>query len=60
MNEKLEAAMPWLFVGTLLLVGTLPAQAQTSGNTPQDKTVGAAKPKSATKACVLVAALYCF
>jgi FKBP-type peptidyl-prolyl cis-trans isomerase len=39
-----------LAVGTLLLAGALPAQAQTSGNTPQDKTVGAAKPKSATKA----------
>jgi FKBP-type peptidyl-prolyl cis-trans isomerase len=39
-----------LAVGTLLLAGTLPAQAQTSGNTTQDQTVPAAKAKSAAKA----------
>jgi len=39
-----------LAVGTILMLGTLPAQAQTSGNTTPDRTVPAAKKKAAATA----------
>jgi FKBP-type peptidyl-prolyl cis-trans isomerase FkpA len=39
-----------LAVGTILLAGMLPAQAQTGGNVAQDKTVPAAKGQPGTKA----------
>jgi FKBP-type peptidyl-prolyl cis-trans isomerase len=39
-----------LAVGTILMLGTLPAQAQTSGNSTPDKTVPAAKKKAGAAA----------
>ncbi|HEY6457263.1 MAG TPA: FKBP-type peptidyl-prolyl cis-trans isomerase [Steroidobacteraceae bacterium] len=45
-----------LAVGTILMVGTLPAQAQTSGNTTPQKTVPAARKKAGATAAPAAAA----